>query len=448
MKFLKQLLYKNKKHQNSAVKFYIQSLLTTDRAHILHKNLHTFSNIDIFHSINGYNDTETLEALSKSNLDFHNLYNHESLRYGVLANFLTKFQALEHQVDNKIDYMCLIEDDVVLNRDLLNLIENSTKLLDKDQNLNMIRFGQWGECYLWSLPSAIRVLELIRKSGIINNIDNQLRLNCGKELWINYPIELFQKTNEGDCLSTSYIDLKKINKSYLSSHKHIQHAKSERHGIYFFSQNGSDAYLYDFIFKNWKDGFYIDIGATNGVNSNNTLFLENHLNWKGLLVEPSFEFETLFQNRGNKNIIKKCFLSDKDNETLSFGHCKTGCFASDSKIWDPENMKKEDHSIFSMQSKTLNTLLFDLNLSDQVIDFISISTNGFELPVIKGLDLSQHTVKLFLIKNSNKDIDQHFNNNEFIKIVNISSYSLYINSKFINLLKYTSEDFPKWSNYW
>jgi hypothetical protein len=447
IKQIKSLICKNNQ-ETKTVHFLIQSLISSDRSEVLYKNLISFPEVNIFKSVNGYNEVETISAFNDSKLTFHNLYNHESLRYGVLANFLTKFKALQHQIDNSLEFMCLIEDDVYLDTSLIQLVKDSVYLLSKDQNLNTLRFGPWGECYLWSLDSAKRVVEKIKKLGIINNIDNQLRMNSGKELHINYDLKMSHLTNKGDCLSTNYIDLKKISKSYLDVFPHAENSKNCTNGIYFFSQNGSDKYLYDFVFKNWKNGFYIDIGSTNGINSNNTLFLENHLNWKGILIEPSFAFESLFFNRGKKNIIKKSFLSAQDGQTLSFGHCQTGCFGGDSKVWDPDSMEKKDHVIFSVQSKTLYTLLDELNLSTQVVDLLSISTNGCELSVIKGIHFDKNVVKLLLVKNNNSEIHQYLNEHEFIKVVNISSYTLYVNNQFTNLLQHNFEDFPKWSNYW
>jgi hypothetical protein len=51
-----------------------------------------------------------------------------------------------------------------------------------------------------------------------------------------------------------------------------------------------DIFLYTHFFNQpipVEDGFYVEIGGQDGVSSSNTLFFEQHLNWKGILIEPS-----------------------------------------------------------------------------------------------------------------------------------------------------------------
>ena len=57
-----------------------------------------------------------------------------------------------------------------------------------------------------SLNSAKRIINKIHFTGIIKNIDNQLRENCGKEIFLPIKYDLFVKTNEGDCLKTQFIN--------------------------------------------------------------------------------------------------------------------------------------------------------------------------------------------------------------------------------------------------
>ena len=53
-----------------------------------------------------------------------------------------------------------------------------------------------------------------------------------------------------------------------------------------YSQFDIDLYLID-IFKDVKNGFFIEAGAHDGVNQSNTYLIEKVLGWNGLLVEPN-----------------------------------------------------------------------------------------------------------------------------------------------------------------
>ena len=48
--------------------------------------------------------------------------------------------------------------------------------------------------------------------------------------------------------------------------------------------NNLDKKMLEFI--NFKDGFYVDCGANDGVNQSTTWYFENQLSWKGILIEP------------------------------------------------------------------------------------------------------------------------------------------------------------------
>ena len=77
-----------------------------------------------------------------------------------------------------------------------------------DEAVNVIRLFQWGEGYITSLSSALRLLNIIKQTGVIDNIDNQLRERSGPELKLNFNVfyRKWVKTNEGDILKTEPLD--------------------------------------------------------------------------------------------------------------------------------------------------------------------------------------------------------------------------------------------------
>ena len=54
----------------------------------------------------------------------------------------------------------------------------------------------------------------------------------------------------------------------------------------FHSQFEQDKFLEQNIFKGYKNGFFIDVGAHNGISMSNTLFFEKENGWKGINIEP------------------------------------------------------------------------------------------------------------------------------------------------------------------
>lgn len=194
-------------------KTYILSLLTKARSRYIDKTINLFPFINIIQSVNGYNKKETIDEFLDLNLEFHKLKigpKNDFNTYGTLACWITKVKFLKFQIDNNIPYALFIEDDFKLLPgffDSLNdIMSDKWSLLDHD--VNIIRLFQWGEGYITSLSSAKRLLSAIKDTGVIDNIDNQLREKSGPELKLHFNnfYRKWVKTNEGDILKCDHLD--------------------------------------------------------------------------------------------------------------------------------------------------------------------------------------------------------------------------------------------------
>ena len=61
-------------------------------------------------------------------------------------------------------------------------------------------------------------------------------------------------------------------------------------------------------YLNFDNGFYIDIGAYDGITQSNTFFYEKYKNWRGVLIEPSKSKYLLckkFRSKKNFNFQEK-----------------------------------------------------------------------------------------------------------------------------------------------
>jgi hypothetical protein len=159
------------------------------RRRIIASNWKSIPNIEVFPSINGYHSNETLSAIAKAGVQYHQL---QFTNYGTLATWLTKRAALQKQVCCEYEYMALLEDDVILNSNFQEFIENTISLNEKGRQAYVPgvvgflcplpqqpkgcffrRFLRWGEAYLISLAGARAMLHSLDEKGITQNIDNE-----------------------------------------------------------------------------------------------------------------------------------------------------------------------------------------------------------------------------------------------------------------------------------
>lgn len=194
----------NKNNNLDLCKIFVLTLDRDDRKYIFEKNKIKFPNIKKIISVNGFNKQETIDELIKLKLKFYKLQNGFNT-YGTLANFITKVKMLKYQIEYNIPYVCFIEDDLLLDDNFQEFINKNISFFHT--NINMVRLASWGEGYITTIESAKRILSYIYKCGIINNVDNQLRENCGPEIYLhNTPWKLVIGTNDGDCLKTERLE--------------------------------------------------------------------------------------------------------------------------------------------------------------------------------------------------------------------------------------------------
>ena len=90
----------------------------------------------------------------------------------------------------------------------------------------------------------------------------------------------------------------------------------------FNSQDKQDKFLEENIFKGYKNGFFVDVGAHDGVSINNTLYFEKYNNWSGINIEPIKNvYDMLVINRPN-SINLNYAICNNDGETEFL--CNTG----------------------------------------------------------------------------------------------------------------------------
>lgn len=161
---------------------------------------------------------------------------------------------------------------------------------------------------------------------------------------------------------------------------------------------------------NFDNGYYIEIGAHDGINNSNTFFYEKHKNWKGVLIEPSFNFDLLVKNRSKSNIFFNFGCSDFESEeetTLlnsdDYSICKE---LVDKRYFDWHQNKqilaKKKMIETKIKLKTLNSLL-EKAKSPNLIDFFSLDVEGMELRVLKGINFEKFNFKFLLVECSNKE---------------------------------------------
>ncbi len=167
-------------------------------------------------------------------------------------------------------------------------------------------------------------------------------------------------------------------------------------GARFHSQYGQDRFVRETFFPNQETGLFLDIGADDGVDRNNTLFFER-LGWTGLCVEPSpSRFPALVRNRRCECLNVAVSATPGEVEFLDITGWGKG-LSGIVKNYDPRHLERiarettdnpatRSKTVVRVPALTLGNLLQARGLS--AIDYCSIDVEGSEGDVLASVDWS------------------------------------------------------------
>lgn len=208
----------------------------------------------------------------------------------------------------------------------------------------------------------------------------------------------------------------------------------------FHSQYGQDKWLFENLYKKKSNGFFIEIGADDGIDKSNSYFFERRMNWQGICIEPSPKrFELLKNNRQciceNYAIANSHGIADF-MEISGWGKGLSGIIDNynlrhreriERELHHPENNGNE---VIQVPTIPMRDLLKKHNIRH--VDFCSIDTEGSELDIIQSIDFDQCQIDVLIIENNYNDpeVSRHLEKSGFTHVTKIEIDDIYFNEKF------------------
>lgn len=175
-----------------------------------------------------------------------------------------------------------------------------------------------------------------------------------------------------------------------------------------------------------KQGFFVDVGASDGIIWNTTLGLELD-GWKGICIEPH---PTIFQKllegiHGIKRTAECLNIAiTKEAQTCDFqmfegdwdSYMLSGIVNNyDTRQHDREDFKRHatNSKIVSVSGVPLQSILDERDITH--INYLSIDTEGSEIEVLKSIDFNKTTFDLI-------SVETNFESNEIEEILTANGY--------------------------
>jgi FkbM family methyltransferase len=179
----------------------------------------------------------------------------------------------------------------------------------------------------------------------------------------------------------------------------------------FYSQCGQDKFLFNRFFNKTENGFFVDVGAHDGITYNNTLVFEKEKKWSGINIEANPDvYKRLVVNRPKCSNLNIAVSEDEGDVDFIKVSGAPEMISGLAKHYDPRHEKRLDKELIrdggkketiKIPGKKLETILKENNISK--INYLSIDVEGGEMSVIRSINFEEVFIDIIGFENNFND---------------------------------------------
>ena len=144
------------------------------------------------------------------------------------------------------------------------------------------------------------------------------------------------------------------------------------------------------------NGFFVEFGATDGIELNNSWLMENEFGWQGILAEPARGWHDDLRSNRKCTIDTRCVWRESGSQ-IGFTEAPRGENSGISSFVKPS--RKLRGTSYSVDTVSLNDLL-ETYQAPSLIDYISIDTEGSEFDILNSLDFDKWTFRTLTVEHN------------------------------------------------
>lgn len=143
-------------------------------------------------------------------------------------------------------------------------------------------------------------------------------------------------------------------------------------------------------------GFFVEFGATDGIELNNTYLMETEFGWSGILAEPARGWHAALRANRKATVDTRCVWR-ASGETLEFTEAPRGENSAISTFVKPS--RKLRGQTYKVETVSLNDLL-EQHAAPRDIDYMSVDTEGSEFDILGAFDFDRWTPRVMTVEHN------------------------------------------------
>jgi FkbM family methyltransferase len=149
-----------------------------------------------------------------------------------------------------------------------------------------------------------------------------------------------------------------------------------------------------------RSGFFVEVGASDGITLSNTWMLEQLFGWRGVLVEPAKVWHESIKSNRTSIIDKRC-VWETSGLQLSFSQAREAELSTLSAFKDSDNHRvaRADSEEYFVETVSLEDLLVTHGAPES-IDYLSLDTEGSEFTILKSFDFDRFSIKVITVEHN------------------------------------------------
>jgi len=161
-----------------------------------------------------------------------------------------------------------------------------------------------------------------------------------------------------------------------------------------------------FVLSEKRDGYFVEIGACDGLDLSNTLLLEKSYGWRGIVSEAAHVWHgALTRNRSAK--VDTRYVWSQTGHRLEFAEATLPELSTQLLLADRDFNAKGRVLIkrYQVETISLNDLLSDHGAPAE-LDYLSIDTEGSEPQILRALDFTRYRPRIITVEHNYRSPDR------------------------------------------